>query len=47
MTHEFMTKILSFMAMVTLVTVAVLVAVPKTAGGKLGSQYHDHAAAAR
>ena len=40
MTHAFMTKILSLAAMVTLLTVTVLVAVPKNAGGKLGSHYH-------
>jgi hypothetical protein len=40
MTHTLMTKVLSLAAMVTLLTVAVLVAVPKTAGGKLGPQVH-------
>ena len=40
MTHTFMTKILSRAAMVALLTVCVLVAVPKNAGGKLGTQPH-------
>ena len=40
MTHVFVTKILSLAAAVTLVTVCVLVAVPKNAGGKLGPQPH-------
>lgn len=40
MTQTLMTKILSLAAMVTLLTVCVLVAVPKDAGGKLGSQPH-------
>ena len=40
MTHSLMTKILSLAAMVTLLAVAVLVAVPESAGSKLGSQLH-------
>ncbi len=40
MTHTLMTKVLFLAAMVTLLTVAVLVAVPKSAGGKLGPQIH-------
>jgi hypothetical protein len=36
MTHAVVTKIVSLAAMVTLLTVCVLVAVPKGAGGKLG-----------
>jgi hypothetical protein len=40
MTHALMTKVLSLAAMVALLTMAVLVAVPKTAGGKLGPQIH-------
>lgn len=40
MTHAFVTKILSLAAAVTLVTICVLVAVPKNAGGKLGSLPH-------
>jgi len=40
MTHALMTKILSLAAVVTLLTVTVLVAVPKSAGGKLGPQLH-------
>jgi len=40
MTHAFMTKILSLAAVVALLTVCVLVAVPKNAGGKLGPQAH-------
>jgi hypothetical protein len=36
MTHALVTKIVSLAAMVTLLTVCVLVAVPKSAGGKLG-----------
>jgi hypothetical protein len=43
MTSAFMTKILSLLAMVTLLTISVLVAVPKNAGGKLGLQ-SQHAA---
>lgn len=38
MTPTFVTKILSLAAAVTLVTLCVLVAVPKNAGGKLGPQ---------
>lgn len=37
MTHALVTKIVSLAAMVTLLTVCVLVAVPKGAGGKLGT----------
>jgi hypothetical protein len=40
MTREFVTKILSLAAAVTLVTLCALVAVPKNAGGKLGPQHH-------
>lgn len=40
MTPTFVTKILSLAAAVTLVTLCVLVAVPKNAGGKLGPQPH-------
>jgi hypothetical protein len=40
MTRAFVTKILSLAAAVTLVTLCVLVAVPKTAGGQLGLQHH-------
>ncbi|MGB6351084.1 MAG: hypothetical protein WBG10_13755 [Pseudolabrys sp.] len=40
MTHALMTKVLSLAAVVALLTVAVLVAVPKSAGGKLGPQLH-------
>lgn len=45
MTRTFVTKILSLAAMMTLLTVCVLVAVPKNAGGKLGS--HPHATSVR
>ena len=38
MTPVFMTKILSLAAVATFLTVAVLVAVPKNAGGMLGVQ---------
>jgi hypothetical protein len=38
MTRAFVTKILSLAAAVTLLTICVLVAVPKNAGGKLGPQ---------
>jgi hypothetical protein len=40
MTRAFVTKILSLAAAVTLVTVCVLIAVPKNAGGKLGPLPH-------
>jgi len=40
MTPAFMTKIVSLAAVATFLTVAVLVAVPKNAGGKLGVQIH-------
>lgn len=40
MTHTFMTKILSLAAMAALLTVCVLIAVPKNSGGKLGAQAH-------
>jgi hypothetical protein len=40
MTRPLMTKVLSLAAMVTLLTLAVLIAVPKNAGGTLGSQFH-------
>jgi hypothetical protein len=40
MTQVFVTKILSLAAAVTLLTICVLVAVPKNAGGKLGPQQH-------
>ena len=43
MTPVFVTKILSLAAAVTLVTLCVLVAVPKNAGGKLGPQPHPAA----
>ncbi len=43
MTPAFVTKILSLAAAVTLVTLCVLVAVPKNAGGKLGPQPHTAA----
>jgi len=40
MTPAFMTKILSLAAVATFLTIAVLVAVPKHAGGQLGVQMH-------
>jgi hypothetical protein len=40
MTHSLMTKSLSLAAVVTLLTVAALIAIPKSAGGKLGPQIH-------
>jgi hypothetical protein len=40
MTSAFVTKIFSLAAAVTLVTVCVLIAVPKNAGGKLGPLPH-------
>ena len=40
MTRAFVTKVLSLAAAVTLVTICVLVAVPKNAGGKLGTLPH-------
>jgi hypothetical protein len=43
MTHAFVTKILSLAAAVTLLTIGVLVAVPKNAGGKLGPHQHTTA----
>jgi hypothetical protein len=43
MTPAFVTKILSVAAVATLVTLCVLVAVPKNAGGKLGPQPHTAA----
>jgi hypothetical protein len=43
MTRAFVTKILSLAAAVTLLTICVLVAVPKNAGGKLGPQPHSAA----
>jgi hypothetical protein len=40
MTHRLVTKILSLAAMVMLLTVAVLIAVPKNTNGKLSPQFH-------
>ena len=41
MSVTFVTKIISLAAAVTLLTLCVLVAVPKKAGGQLGAQPHS------